>query len=111
MALWQLPVLLAVLAAAWFVWDSLKAREAANTAMREACRSEGLQFLDDTVALTSLLPARNDEGRLKLRRVYGFEYSDTGHNRRKGSITMLGDAVLALYIGLRVAPGDMPRLS
>jgi len=54
---------------------------------------------------------RNDEGRLKLRRVYGFEYSDTGHNRRKGSITMLGDAVLALYIGLRVAPGDTPRLS
>ena len=107
----ELSVVAVLAAAGWFLWDSLKAREAANTAMREACRSEGLQFLDDTVALTSLLPARNDEGRLKLRRVYGFEYSDTGHNRRKGSITMLGDAVLALYIGLRVAPGDTPRLS
>ena len=111
MTLWQLALLLAVLAGAWFLWDSLKAREAANVAMREACRSEGLQFLDDTVALTSLLPMRDDEGRLKVRRVYGFEYSDTGHNRRKGSITMLGDAVLALYIGLRVAPGEAPRLS
>lgn len=111
MALWQLPLLVAVLAGAWFVWDSLKAREAANAAMREACRFEGLQFLDDTVALTSLLPMRNDEGRLKLRRVYGFEYSDTGHNRRKGSITMLGDGVQALYIGLRAVPSDTPRLS
>jgi hypothetical protein len=111
MALWQLALLLAVLAGAWFLWDSLRAREAANVAMREACRSEGLQFLDDTVALTSLLPVRNDDGRLKLRRVYGFEYSDTGHNRRKGSITMLGDAVLALYIGLRAVPSDTPRLS
>jgi hypothetical protein len=111
MSLWQILPLAVLAAGAWFLWDSLKAREAANTAMREACRSEGLQFLDDTVALTSLLPVRNEEGRMKLRRVYGFEYSDTGHDRRKGSITMVGDAVLTLYVGLRPVPSDVPKLS
>jgi hypothetical protein len=86
---------------AWFLWDSLKAREHANAAMRAACRKEGLLFLDDTVALQSVWPARDNAGRLTLRRVYEFEYSDTGHNRRKGNITMLADAVAALYIGPR----------
>ena len=86
---------------AWFLWDSLKVRERANTAMRAACRKEGLLFLDDTVALQSVWPARDDDGHLKLRRIYAFEYSDTGHNRRKGNITMLADAVAALDIGPR----------
>jgi hypothetical protein len=35
-----------------------------------------------------------------LRRVYGFEYSDTGNDRRKGSIAMLGNIVSAVNIGL-----------
>jgi Protein of unknown function (DUF3301) len=95
--------LLVLGAGGWFLWDSLKVREAANTAMRAACKTEGLLFLDDTVALQSLWPARNDLGRITLRRVYGFEYSDTGHNRRKGSITMVADAVSALDVGLNAS--------
>ena len=71
------------------LWTSLRAREAANAAMRSACRAEGFLFLDDTVALASMRPARDREGRMALRRVYGFEYSDTGDNRRRGSVTML----------------------
>jgi hypothetical protein len=93
--------LLLLIGGAWFFWDSLRVRESANTAMRAACREEGLLFLDDTVALQSVWPARDDDGRLTLRRVYEFEYSDTGHNRRKGNITMIADAVAALYIGPR----------
>lgn len=83
----------------WFVWDSLKAREAAVSASRSACEAEGYQFLDDTVAIESMRPARNGDGRLQLRRVYGFEYSDTGLTRHKGSVVMLGADVLTLHIG------------
>ncbi len=79
----------------------MKAREVANVAMHDACAVEGLLFLDDTVALESVWPTRNDEGHVRLRRVYGFEYSDTGHNRHKGTITMVGDRVSLLYIGSR----------
>jgi len=88
-------------AGGWFLWDSLKVRETANAAMRAACRQEALLFLDDTVALQSVWPARNRDGRLVLRRVYAFEYSDTGHNRRKGNITMIGSRVAELDIGPR----------
>ena len=45
----ELAALALVAAVAWFVWDSLKAREAANAAIRPACRAAGLLFLDDTV--------------------------------------------------------------
>lgn len=83
----------------WLVWDSLRAREAAISASRAACEAEGYQFLDDTVAIESVRPARDDEGRLRLRRVYGFEYSDTGLARHPGSVVMLGADVLALRIG------------
>ena len=93
--------LLVVGAGGWFVWDSLKAREAANAAMRAACKAEGMLFLDDTVALDSVRPVRNDDGQLRLRRVFRFEYSDTGHNRRKGSVEMVGAAMSALDLGPR----------
>jgi len=99
-----MPELLGLLVLAvggWFVWDSLKVRESANAAMRAACREEGLLFLDDTVALQSVWPARNGDGHLVLRRIYEFEYSDTGHNRRKGNITMVANDVAALYMGPR----------
>ncbi len=91
--------LLLVVAGGWFIWDSLKARETANAAMRLACKTEGLLFLDDTVGLASIWPVRNDDGHVRLKRVYGFEYSDTGHDRRKGTLTMVGHRVAALDLG------------
>jgi Protein of unknown function (DUF3301) len=96
----ELATLIAVAGATWLLWDGLKAREAANAAMRAACHAHGLLFLDDTVALASLRPARDANGHACLRRVYRFEYSDTGNNRRKGSITMTGDRVSQLDLAL-----------
>jgi len=88
----------------WLWLDSLRARDAAVVAARKACASEGLQFLDETVAIGSLKLARNDDGQLLLRRVYNFEYSDTGDNRCEGSVVMLGQRVLLLNIGIRPMP-------
>ena len=88
----------------WLWLDSLKAREAAVRAARAACAAEGLMLLDDTVAISGLKPARDEEGRLKLQRAYDFEYSDTGDNRLQGSVVLLGHRVVILNVGLRVAP-------
>ncbi len=90
----------------WFWLDSLKARDAAIQAARKACAAESLQLLDDTVSIASLKPARDDDGRLMLQRVYTFEYSDTGDNRRRGSVVLLGHSVSMINIGLRLAPGS-----
>lgn len=93
-------------AIAWLWLDSIRVRESAVAAAREACIAEGLLLLDDTVAFTSLRPARDDNGRVKLQRSYDFEYSDTGDNRRKGSVVMLGSRLVLFNIGLRAV---MPR--
>jgi Protein of unknown function (DUF3301) len=95
-------VVLILIALLWF--DSLQAREVAVRAARTACETEGLLFLDDTVGIISVKPARDNEGRLKLQRAYAFEYSDTGNNRVTGSVVMLGKRVMLLNIGLRAAP-------
>jgi hypothetical protein len=87
-----------LLAGAWLVWDNLKAREAAIAASRSLCMAEGLQLLDDSVAMQSLRPARGSRGGMRLQRVYSFEYSHTGNERSKGSVTLLGDTVIALYV-------------
>jgi hypothetical protein len=97
--MWELAGFVAVAAIAWFLWDSLTAREAANVELRETCRAQGLLFLDDTVALDRLRLARDGDGRMKLRRVYRFEYSDTGHDRRRGHVTLLGSTIERVDLG------------
>jgi hypothetical protein len=106
MTLPEIAALLAFLLGGWVVWDTLKARETANAAMRDACAERGFLFLDDTVSLRSVRPARDDEGHVRLQRAYRFQYSDTGHNRRDGSITLLGDAVVALNLVAGALPPD-----
>ena len=95
-------LMLGVIAWAWL--DSLKAREAAIGAARAACTSEGLILLDDTVAISGLKALRDDDGRLRLQRAYDFEYTDTGNNRIKGGVVLLGHRVVLLNVGLRLVP-------
>jgi len=94
----EILAVLLFLLALWLVWDTLRAREYANTAMRNACERRGYLFLDDTVSLHAVRPVRDADGRVRLRRDYRFQYSDTGHNRRDGSITLVGEAVSALEL-------------
>lgn len=82
-------LLAAVIAGAWFWADSMRARETALASSRDACGRAGLQLLDDTVALAALRIVRNEHGGLALRRVYVFEFTDTGDNRRQGSVVLL----------------------
>jgi len=88
--LWESLAIAVLLAAAWLWIDSLRAREHAVAAGRAACARYGVQLLDETVAFARLRVARDDAGRLRLRRTYTFEFSDTGNNRRHGAVVMLG---------------------
>jgi hypothetical protein len=75
---YELMLLCVLIGAVWFWLDSMKAREIGIQAARNACAEEGLQFLDETVAGRSLRLVRDDDGVLRLQRVFAFEYSDTG---------------------------------
>jgi hypothetical protein len=78
--------------------DSLRARERAVRAGRDACARYGLQFLDDTVSFARMRLGRDSDGRVKIARTYTFEFSDTGNNRRDGAIVMLGGEVQDLRL-------------
>ena len=102
MPTFEIVSLLLIAALVWFWLDSLNAREAGMEASRATCSAEGTQLLDDTVAIRSTWLARDDDGQVRIKRTYGFEYSDTGNNRRNGSVTLLGRRVIALYIAPHV---------
>jgi hypothetical protein len=88
-----------LIAAGIFLWlDSLRARERAVRAGRAACERYSLQFLDDTVSFARIRLGRDQDGQLKLARTYTFEFSDTGNNRRHGSIVMLGGELRDLHL-------------
>jgi hypothetical protein len=104
----EILAIVVVGALAWLWLDSLRAREAAVFAAREACAAEGLMLLDDTVSISMVKPARDEDGHVKLKRAYEFEFSDTGDNRRKGSVVLLGRRVVLFNVGLRELPTPLP---
>lgn len=87
--------LCAVLAAVWFIFDSLAAREAANEAAAARCARDNLQFLDGTVAFSRLGVARVGGG-ITLRRIFRFEFSLDGYARLGGFVTTHGRRVHAV---------------
>ena len=103
MELLELLPLLLLAATGWLWLDSLKAREMAVSVARAACTAEDLLFLDDTVAIQRISPGRDDDGVFRIRRIYGFEYSDTGNDRTEASIVMLGSLVLVINLNLPVS--------
>jgi len=82
----------------WLWFDSTRIHEIAVKCARHHCQLNEVQFLDDTVSLANIKPARDEDGRLTFKRSYTFEYSDTGNNRKLGSIIMLGQVVRYLDI-------------
>lgn len=89
---------------AWFWLDSLTARQLMISATKAACNSEGLQLLDDTVAIHRLSVRRDGDGVLRIHRIYDFEYSDTGNDRTSGSVVLLGKRVLVINLNLKRTP-------
>ena len=92
----ELVALIVLCLLAWFWLDSIKVREVGIRAARASCAREGVQLLDDTVAIRSLRLARDDAGHVRIRRAYDFEYSGSGDDRQRGSVILLGGEVVLL---------------
>lgn len=99
-------ILALAIAAGWFWLDSLKCREIALAAGQRECTAQGFQFLDWTVAQATLRPERDREGRVRLRRLYRFEYSETGNDRLEGSVSLLGRRVETVQLARQLIRGD-----
>jgi hypothetical protein len=90
---WEVVLLGLSGAIAWYWYAGMQAREQAIAVGRRACAEAGLQFLDESVALSRTRFARNGQGQLQFQRDYRFEFSDTGNNRRPAVVRMLGNRV------------------
>ena len=91
----EILLLCAVLVGAWFVFDSLGAREAANDAAKARCVRDRLQFLDGTVAFARLSFAKSGGG-VALQRIFHFEFTIDGDTRLGGYVTTHGRRVTAV---------------
>lgn len=72
-----------------FWLDSARARELATRIARDYCRSRGVQLLDGTAALSRLRVERHG-GRLRWRRTFQFDYTETDSVRRRGYLVLSG---------------------
>jgi hypothetical protein len=81
-----------VAALLWLWQDSLRAREAATRAAKRDCMRADLQFLDGTVVQGGWR-LRRDAGRLRLQRLYYFDYTDSGDDRHRGYVLLIGGRV------------------
>ncbi len=94
----SLLILLACGLIAWFWQDSLRSREKAVQAAAQACKEIKAQLLDQTVSLKSIKPARSQYGRLTFKRIYEFDFSVAGYERRRGRAFMLGQTLEQVQI-------------
>jgi hypothetical protein len=91
----ELLLLVALGGMAWFWWDSLQKRELAINAARVVCERSGVQFLDDSVALSKMRMRRDSEKRARVYREFSFDYSSLGDDRQAGRVYLLGEVVLS----------------
>ena len=77
-------------------WTGSRVRELAVGHARRACASQGVQFLDQSVALSRLTLERGG-GRAALRRVYAFEFTTHGEHRDGGTVTMRGQRLVRVH--------------
>ena len=101
---WVPLLLLGSVLALWM--NALRARERAVHIVRKLCERADVQLLDQTVALRRFRFTRLD-GRLALRRRYGFEVSVDGHDRHRGHVDIKGD--VAEHWSLPWTANDDPR--
>jgi Protein of unknown function (DUF3301) len=72
-------------------WSASRAAaEQAGHVGRQLCQRAGVQWLDQSVHQIKLGLQRNEQGRLRFKRVYQYEYSHDGNDRHAGSITLVG---------------------
>ncbi len=90
-------------AAGWLWHTGLEARELATRLARERCADLNLQFLDGTVAFARASLER-ENGRVRLRRQYRFEFADRDGRRHAGKVVMIGLDLMELLPDSELSP-------
>lgn len=82
--------ILALLVLLVFMWlDGARAREIAVGISNAVCKKNDWQLLDQSVSLRRFGLRWGNQG-VRFRRMFGFEYSSEGVERRTGYVVLLG---------------------
>lgn len=94
----EIFLLVTLVLAGWFWFDSVTVREVAITTGRDLAERCNLQLLDETVACGKLRLRRNSRGHMQLLRTYDFEVSANGVDRLQCNLVLLGKQLQSWYI-------------
>lgn len=75
---------------AWYWLTAVKVKELAFQAAARRCNMEGVQLLDQSIALQGIKLQRGTNGNMGLRREFAFEFTSTGNHRYQGWVVMQG---------------------
>ena len=92
----SLLILLALIT--WWWFDTQRSQESAKTICKQICQQFNLQLLDDTITLIQIRWQWDSRYFLRLKRIYEFEFSDSGNNRQLGWIMMRGTVMEILEL-------------
>lgn len=96
-------IIILIVSAMGILWlDNVRTREQAIAICQRLCKQHHVQLLDQTVAISSLGLRFASVG-LRIYRVYVFELSADGINRRKGFLTLLGKDLEVFSLPAEVA--------
>ncbi|MGZ4982284.1 MAG: DUF3301 domain-containing protein [Methylobacter sp.] len=87
-------ILIVLLLSAYLYWfNAQQVKEIALKAVRANCLNLEVQMLDEYVALDSVRVKRDQTGKMRVQRIFLFEFSSTGNERYNGVCIMLGRRV------------------
>ena len=96
-----IPIAIAItIAIIW--WGNTATKEKAVMAAKRACQQSNVQLLDDTVALKRYRLVRDHNGNMRIARLYIFEFSTMGDERKQGFVTFVGYRIKELNLRLSV---------
>ena len=82
----------------WFWLESMRVNEIARMLGAKKCQENNVQFLDDTVHLSSIKLGKNSYGQLKILRNYKFEFTNSELHRYNGKLSLAGKQLVKFYM-------------
>jgi hypothetical protein len=89
-AIFNLTAICLAFGLVWCWYDNMRARESAIASVRSFCHDQRLQFLDGSVCLAGMAFSF---AHWRFRRHYDFYYTRDSHDRRRGTVILLGQDV------------------
>jgi hypothetical protein len=86
-----------ILGAAYW-WRASEQKTIAVNGARQYCKQRNMQLLDDSLVFSKFRLERNLYQERSLCRVYEFDYSPDGRDRRTGQIVLHGNSILRVIL-------------